>query len=299
MNKDIILLDGSIGQEILKRSGDKATPLWSTKVMIDKPNIVDDVHKIYFECGATVATTNTYPVLYDRLKRVGLENDRFELWDIAVNSAISARNKHGYGKVAASIGPLIASYRPDICPPAAEAEKIYDEIITHLSSKTDLILIETMCSIDQAEGALRASEKIQKPVWIGFSVDDFDGSKLRSGENLEDIVSILEKFTVEAVLINCSRPEVVSTALKIISSFNIKFGAYANAFTKITSGFLKDAPTVDALEERKDLNPENYSQFVMEWVNLGASIVGGCCEVGPEHIKLIAHKLKNSGYKIV
>ena len=299
MNKDIILLDGSIGQEILKRSGDKATPLWSTKVMIDKPNIVDDVHKIYFECGATVATTNTYPVLYDRLKRVGLENDRFELWDIAVNSAISARNKHGYGKVAASIGPLIASYRPDICPPAAEAEKIYDEMITHLSSKTDLILIETMCSIDQAEGALRASEKIQKPVWIGFSVDDFDGSKLRSGENLEDIVSILEKFTVEAVLINCSRPEVVSTALKIISSFNIKFGAYANGFTKITSGFLKDAPTVDALEERKDLNPENYSQFVMEWVNLGASIVGGCCEVGPEHIKLIAHKLKNSGYKIV
>ena len=276
MNKDIILLDGSIGQEILKRSGDKATPLWSTKVMIDKPNIVDDVHKIYFECGATVATTNTYPVLYDRLKRVGLENDRFELWDIAVNSAISARNKHGYGKVAASIGPLIASYRPDICPPADEAEKI-----------------------DQAEGALRASEKIQKPVWIGFSVDDFDGSKLRSGENLKDIVSILEKFTVEAVLINCSRPEVVSTALKIISSFNIKFGAYANAFTKITSGFLKDAPTVDALEERKDLNPENYSQFVMEWVNLGASIVGGCCEVGPEHIKLIAHKLKNSGYKIV
>ena len=69
MNKDIILLDGSIGQEILKRSGDKATPLWSTKVMIDKPNIVDDVHKIYFECGATVATTNTYPVLYDRLIR--------------------------------------------------------------------------------------------------------------------------------------------------------------------------------------------------------------------------------------
>ena len=188
MNKDIILLDGSIGQEILKRSGDKATPLWSTKVMIDKPNIVDDVHKIYFECGATVATTNTYPVLYDRLKRVGLENDRFELWDIAVNSAISARNKHGYGKVAASIGPLIASYRPDICPPAAEAEKIYDEMITHLSSKTDLILIETMCSIDQAEGALIASEKIQKPVGIGFSVDDFDGSKLRSGENLDDIV---------------------------------------------------------------------------------------------------------------
>ena len=299
MNKDITLLDGSIGQEILKRSGDKATPLWSTKVMMDKPTIVDDVHRSYFKSGATVATTNTYPVHYDRLKRVGLEDDRFKLWDIAVNSALSARDKHGYGKVAASIGPLIASYRPDICPPAAEAEKIYDEMISHLSLKTDIILIETMCSIDQAEGALRASEKINKPVWIGFSVHDFDGSKLRSGENLKDIVSILEKFTIEAVLINCSRPEVVTTAVEIVSSFNKKFGAYANAFTKISSGFLEDAPTVDSLEERKDLNPENYLKFVMEWIELGASIVGGCCEVGPEHIELIANKLKNTGYQIV
>ena len=172
-------------------------------------------------------------------------------------------------------------------------------MINHLSLKTDIILIETMCSIEQAEGALRASEKIQKPVWIGFSVDDFDGSKLRSGENLKQIASILEKFTIEAVLINCSRPEVVTTAIEIISSFDKKFGAYANAFTKITADFLKDAPTVDALEERKDLDPENYSAFVMEWVKLGASIVGGCCEVGPEHIKAIANKLKNSGYKIV
>ena len=298
-NNDIILLDGSIGQEILKKSGDQATPLWSTKVMMEKPGIVDDVHESYFKSGATVATTNTYPVHYDRLKRVGLEKERFKLWDIAVDSAINARNKHGHGKVAASIGPLIASYRPDICPPAKEAKKIYDEIIAYLEIKTDLILIETMCSIDQAEGALLASKKIKKPVWIAFSVDDFDGSKLRSGEEVEKIDLIIKKFNPDAVLINCSRPEVVASALKIISAFDVKYGAYANGFTKITSGFLKDAPTVDALEERKDLNPESYSKFVMEWVNLGATIVGGCCEVGPAHIKLIAQKLNKSGYNIV
>ena len=176
---------------------------------------------------------------------------------------------------------------------------MYDEIISYLALKTDLILIETMCSIDQAEGALLAANKIKKPTWIAFSVDDFDGSKLRSGEKVEKIDLILKKFNPEAILINCSRPEVVATALEIISSFKIKFGAYANGFTKITSGFLKEAPTVDALEERKDLNPESYSQFVMDWVNLGATIVGGCCEVGPDHIKLIAQKLNQSGFKIV
>ena len=45
---DITLLDGSIGQELVKRSGDRATPLWSTQVMIDHPELVRDVHTDYF-----------------------------------------------------------------------------------------------------------------------------------------------------------------------------------------------------------------------------------------------------------
>ena len=297
--KKITLLDGSIGQELVKRSGDRATPLWSTTVMIDKPDLVAEVHSDYFNVGATVATTNTYPVLYDRLKRVGLENDRFKLWNIAVDAAVKARDDNGYGLVAASIGPLIASYRPDICPPAAEAKNLYKEIISELSIKSDILLIETMCSIDQADGALRAAKECSKPTWIAFSVDDFDGSKLRSGENLSEISTILDQYQPDAILINCSRPEAVSQALKIISNFGFKFGAYANGFTKINSEFLKDAPTVDALEQRKDLSPRDYMHFVCDWIDSGATIVGGCCEVGPEHIKLIGEELVKSGHQIV
>ena len=297
--KQITLLDGSIGQEMVKRSGEIATPLWSTTVMIDNPGLVNQVHKDYFSAGATVATTNTYSILYDRLKKFKLEKDRFKLWDIAVDAAVQARNHHGFGVVAASIGPLIASYRPDICPPSNEAECLYEEITSVLSTQVDLLLIETMSSIDQADGALRAVKKCDKPFWIAFSVDDFDGSKLRSGENLSDIKIILNQHNPDAVLINCSRPEAVSKAVRVISKFGFKFGAYANGFTKINSQFLKDSPTVDALERRIDLLPRDYARFVLDWVKLGATIVGGCCEVGPEHIKEIANKLTSAGYEIV
>ena len=71
----ITLLDGSIGQELVKRSGDRATPLWSTQVMIDHPGFVRLVHDDYFAAGATVASTNTYAVLRDRLTRVGLQDE--------------------------------------------------------------------------------------------------------------------------------------------------------------------------------------------------------------------------------
>jgi len=295
----ITLLDGSIGQELVKRAGTAPTPLWSTTVMIDQPEILRDVHAEYFNVGASVATTNTYPVLHDRLVRAGLQDQIETLWTQAVKSARSARDAHGGGRIAGSIGPLIASYRPDICPSAAEAEELYRDVVAALAPHVDVLLIETMSSVDQADGALRAAMKSGLPVWLAVSVEDFDGSKLRSGENLADLAPVLNRFDTDAILINCSRPEAVSTAVDIAAQFGRPFGAYANGFTKITQGFLKDAPTVDALQERSDLSPAAYADFAMGWIDQGASIVGGCCEVGPGHIAELAARIKAAGHHIV
>ena len=296
---EITLLDGSIGQELVKRAGKAPTPLWSTTVMIDQPDILRDVHAEYFNVGASVATTNTYPVLHDRLVRAGLQDQIETLWAQAVKSAQSARNAHGSGRIAGSIGPLIASYRPDICPSAAEAEELYKDVVDALAPHVDLLLIETMCSVDQADGALRAAMKSGRPVWLAVSVEDFDGSKLRSGENLADLAPVLNRHDTDAILINCSRPEAVSTAVDIVAQFGRPFGAYANGFTKIAQGFLKDAPTVDALQERSDLSPAAYADFAMGWIDQGATIVGGCCEVGPDHIAELAARIKAAGHHIV
>ena len=296
---EITLLDGSIGQELVKRAGKAPTPLWSTTVMIDQPDILRDVHAEYFNVGASVATTNTYPVLHDRLVRAGLQDQIETLWAQAVKSAQSARNAHGSGRIAGSIGPLIASYRPDICPSAAEAEELYRDVVDALAPHVDLLLIETMSSVDQADGALRAAMKSGRPVWIAVSVEDFDGSKLRSGENLADLAPVLNRHDTDAILINCSRPEAVSTAVDIVAQFGRPFGAYANGFTKIAQGFLKDAPTVDALQERSDLSHAAYADFAMGWIDQGATIVGGCCEVGPDHIAKLAMRIKAAGHHIV
>ena len=99
MRMDITLLDGSIGQQLVKLSGDKPTNLWSTKVMIDHPALLDQVHEEYFRVGATIATTNTYPVLQDRLDANGINADIRQLWDIAVSSARAAVKKNGKGRI--------------------------------------------------------------------------------------------------------------------------------------------------------------------------------------------------------
>lgn len=296
---DITLLDGSIGQELVKRSGDRATPLWSTSVMIEKPEIVGQVHADYFASGATVATTNTYAVHRDRLRAYGNESHFEDLLNKAVNQAVAARDAHGAGRVAVSLGPLVASYRPDTCPPAEEAQKFYAEQVAILQDRADLFLIETASSVDQARGALMGCAATDTPVWLAVSVDDDDGTCLRSGEPLAELAGVVAEFAPQAVLINCSRPEVIADGLEMVRDFGVPFGAYANGFTRISEGFLRDAPTVDALEQRKDLGPEAYADFAMTWVGQGAAIVGGCCEVGPDHIAELARRLSADGHQII
>lgn len=295
----ISLLDGSIGQELVKRSGDRATPLWSTRVMIDHPDLVGDVHADYFARGATIATTNTYAVHRSRLVRVDMEDQLQALIETAVSQAERARAGNAGGRIAGSLGPLLASYRPDLNPdPAAAAEK-FSELVGLMMDHVDLFLIETVSSVQEAEGALLGTEGCGKPVWLALTVMDDDGTRLRSGEPVADIAPLVERFAPDAVLINCSRPEAIPAALDIIAGFGRPFGAYANGFTKITEAFLKDAPTVDALEQRKDLSPEAYADHVMGWISQGATIVGGCCEVGPEHISELARRLRQDGHEIV
>ncbi len=295
---DITLLDGSIGQELVKRSGDKPTPLWSTRVMMDHPDLVGDVHAEYFRRGATVATTNTYAVHRSRLERVGLEDQLPALIDAALSQAERARDG-GQGRIAGALGPLLASYRPDLNPDPDVAAEKFAELVQLMTHRVDLFLIETVSSVQEAEGTLRGTQNSGKPVWLGLSVMDEDGTRLRSGEPLGDIAPLVARYRPQALLINCSRPEAIPAALDIFAPMGLPFGAYANGFTGISDGFLQDAPTVDALEHRHDLGPEAYAEHAMKWVAQGATIVGGCCEVGPDHIEAIADRLRAAGHAIV
>ncbi|UYV37470.1 homocysteine S-methyltransferase family protein [Rhodobacteraceae bacterium D3-12] len=294
----ITLLDGSIGQEIVKRSGDRATPLWSTAVMMDMPGVVRDVHLDYFKAGATIATANTYAVLRDRLARIGLENAFDHLNAQALVEAEAARALHGSGHIAASLGPIGASYRPDLHTPLEQAAAIFAERVALLHDRVDIFLIETVASIEHAHGALLGCAAATKPVWLSLTVCDDDGTRLRSGEKLADLAALVSEYAPAALLLNCAPPEVMADGLAQLAAFGLPFGAYANGFTRISDGFLAEFPTVDALEQRTDLSPAAYADFAMSWVAQGATIIGGCCEVGPAHITELAKRLHAAGHTI-
>lgn len=296
---DITLLDGGMGQELVARSGDAPTPLWSTQVMIDHPGLVQAVHADYYSAGSTIATTNTYAVHHDRLVKFG-KDDRFTaLYAQALAEAAAARRAHGSGRIAGSIGPLGASYRADVAPEHSIAVALYREVAGLLAPSVDLLIAETVASLDQAHAVLEGARGVDRPIWLSVTVDDEDGSRLRSGEPVTALGPVLRAGGAAAVLANCSAPEAMAAALAVFKTFGLPFGAYANGFQQITKEFLKDSPTVDVLHARPEMTPALYADFALRWVDMGATIIGGCCETTPAHMAEIARRLRAEGHRIV
>lgn len=295
---EITLLDGGMGQELVARSGDAPTPLWATRVMIDHPGLVQAIHDDYFAAGASVATTNTYNILHDRLQGVGLDGLFHALHLRALAEAHEAKAKAGRGMIAGSMGPLGESYRPDLTPAVAVSAPIYAEKARLLAPHVDVILLETMSSLGLAEGALQGAQAAGLPVWLSVSVDDRDGSRLRSGEPIAGLRALIAAYPTAAVLANCSMPEAMRAALEVLSSMSLPFGAYANGFSEISSLPLPAGGAAPDYAHRHDLTPEVYADFAMAWVGMGATIVGGCCEVGPAHIRHLAARLRAEGHSI-
>lgn len=303
---EITLLDGGMGQELIARSGQPAAPLWSLQVMMDHPGLVAEVHRDYADAGATIATTNTYAIHRDRL-RGGSSNhyasDVIDLPDreaelagllgMALDEADSVRARC---RIAGGIGPLGASYRADLLPEHDQATALFAEVAQMLAPRVDLLLFETVPSVAAARAALAAGRTTDLPVWLAFTVDDEDGSLLRSGEPVSEAAAIAAE--ADAVLANCSAPEAMPRALDALVASGRPVGAYGNAFTMITRAFLSGGATAADLSAREDMVPEIYAQHALRWLDHGATILGGCCETGPAHIAEIAARLRAAGHTI-
>lgn len=289
----VTILDGGMGQELIARAG-KTTSLWSVQALLDAPETVRAVHDEYFASGADVATTNSYSVLPDRLEKHGIGDRLDDLMILACDLACAARDAHGTGIVAGGLGPQGFSYQPDKSPPSDVAAETYAYCARLQAPLVDVHILETMSSIDQARGGLMGAGVTGKPVWVALSVDDGDGTKMRSGEALKDVKPLLDEFKPEVVLLNCSLPEAIVQGFPILAEMGVPCGAYANGFTGISDAFDHIGATVDVLKARKDLGPEAYADFADQWVKQGATIVGGCCEVGPAHIAEISRRLKGA-----
>jgi len=289
--KNPIIMDGGMGQELLKQSKGTPSPLWSTQILLDNPELITKVHLDFIQAGCHIITLSNYTCTPERLTR-DLDINLFDaLQNEAIKAAQNARN-HATNvhpiALAGCLPPLIASYHPETCPTFDDALKSYQRIANIQAPHVDLLLCETMSSIHEAHVAVTAAQVTNLPVWVSFKLDDARKDVLPSGELLSDAIKAIEKMNVQAVLLNCSKPETILHNMATLQTFSGLTGIYPNNFDNTTD--LKVGGTVNDLTARTDLTLEKFTNFMQQSHTSGVSILGGCCEISPNYIQAVAQK---------
>ena len=313
---DLIILDGGAGRELARMGAPFRQPEWSALALIEGPDFVVRMHERYIAAGADVITTNSYAIVPFHLGSARFVAQGEALADLAgqlARRAVANRDRAaanramagsgGTVNVAGSLPPACGSYRADLFRPD-EARPILQTLVRGLAPYVDHWQAETLSAIEEAElvrEVIDAAVGPTKPLWLSFTLEDeavLSGRpRLRSGQPVVDAVAAAIRLRAEAVLFNCSQPEAmgeaVSAALGAIDSAGarLKTGVYANAFPPQP----KDATANAGLSEiRSDLNPQAYLEFAKAWRRTGASILGGCCGIGPEHIAALREGLTSA-----
>jgi len=287
-----VVLDGAGGTELERRGYVDRLRLWSAGAIEDAPEMVVRIHRDYIDAGAEVITTQTFTCCRRRFRKVGAEALFEPLTRRAVELAIRARLEAGRPDVliAGSVSPLEHCYHPELAPRGDDGYAEHLESVQLLAEAgVDLLIIETMNTIDEARASLRAARTSGLDVVLGFCCGR--GGRLLSGEPVREAVQTLDRLAPTAYAINCTPPALTTRAVAdLATATTTPFGAYANVGEWSDGTWAR----VFGPEFIFDVDPGAYLQHATAWRELGAAFVGGCCGTGPGHVRRLAGAFRSA-----
>ena len=282
----VYYLEGAVGTEILRRGFPTKLPLWSAQVLFDKPELLKEIYIDYIQAGADIITTNTFRTQKRTLAKVRLERETEGINRLAVDIAVQARKESGITRpiyIAGCVTTLEDCYRPDLIPTQEELEKEHDEHIRMLAdTPIDFFILETFNSIREAAIVAKAVNKTGKPFIVSFTAND--QGDILNGDTWSDAIQQLEPLNPLAILVNCVSCAVATKALKKIKGLTtLPFGACGNGAGQ--------ADNKDGWKFTDDDRVAEYTRHCRDWINLGATIIGGCCGTNQKYTQAYS-KLK-------
>jgi homocysteine S-methyltransferase len=275
-----VVLDGGLATLLEARGHDLSSALWSAQLLADDPDAVRDAHLAYFTAGAEVATTASYQASVAGFAGAG--RDGAHMLRRSVRLAREARDQHGGGWVAASVGPYGAvladgsEYRGDYGLSVAELRGFHRPRLEILAAAgPDVLAVETIPCLAEVEALVLELDRLGVPAWLSVTTA---GGATRAGEPAAEAFAMAgECAAMIAAGVNCVSPREVAAAVLAASAAGKPVVAYPNSGERW-----------DARGRRWSGEATFDPQDVAAWVRGGARLVGGCCRVGPEHIARLA-----------
>jgi len=304
MNKDFFkktkILDGGMGQELLNRGLKPKGTLWSAHALIDKEchQMVIDTHLDFINAGAEVIVTTTFTARRNRL----IQNDCEKYFEkINIKAVELAQKARDISKkevlIAGGLPNQKQTYSADLGEDLDLIEKNFYDQAKLLKNGIDFFYLDVMSSGLECGIVLKTIESFNLPVLVGIHVRD--NGQLPSGETIKDIVKKYKNNNWLGIITACVSPKAYELVINDLQKLNMPYGFKLNAFKKIPEGYTvasKDQwgnagnPST-VLGINTDLNESKFYEYVKKFMENGATILGGCCEIRPSHMKEIS-KLK-------
>jgi len=291
--RETIILDGGTGTEIQRKGVDMDSEVWCAMANLHHGDAVREVHADYIRAGAEVITANTYASSPLSFWYLGREDEIEDIDRTAVRLAREAVEQ-------AAASPVAVAGSCSVMPPVTKGtdridyrqwdpdkvKPLYEKKAGVLADAgCDLIIMEMMRDLEVSLWATEAAVATGLPVWVGMSVERNDAGGIVSFSNhrwpFSELVSGLMATGAHVALVMHNEISTTDESLEIIKSvWNGPFGAYPEAghFEMPTWVF-------------RDLSPDELVQAGRRWRDAGATVLGGCCGITPEHIEALATEL--------
>jgi homocysteine S-methyltransferase len=288
---EALVLDGGLSNQLADQGCDLDDPLWSARLLADAPEQVEAAHAAYARAGAQVLTTASYQATYEGFARRGIGRARTTaLLRRSVELARRAAAAGSGVRVAASVGPYGAmladgsEYRGRYGLSVRELTAFHRPRIEALAEAgPDVLALETVPDVAEAEAMLKAAEGCGVPVWLSYTVA---GDRTRAGQPLAEAFAVAAgREDVVAVGVNCCSPLDADAAVPLAARISGKpVVVYPNSGEGWDSAACAwTGPAAD---------PVGLAGHALRWREEGARLIGGCCRVGPPAIAAVAGALR-------
>ncbi len=295
-----LLLDGGFGGELELRGYDISSPLWSAELILRQPEAIVALHRDYLEAGAQCITTSSYQASVEGLRARGMRPAEIEnLFQASVELACEARDDflranpgcEFHPLIAASLGPYGAyladgsEYRGNYGISDDRLREFHQQRLHWLdNSAADLLACETIPDLQEARVLSQLLESVATPAWVSFCCRD--ARQLHDANQLSAALGLFAQHEqVFALGVNCCSADLIVEMIAGISA--AKTGKLIVVYPN--SGQQYDA---GSKHWHGDSELHHWSQQAADWFAAGASIIGGCCHVGPQYIRELAARKK-------
>jgi S-methylmethionine-dependent homocysteine/selenocysteine methylase len=296
---DVVVIDGGMGTQLQVQGAPMDDEIWSARASLEHPELVQSAHEAYIRAGAEVIITNTFTTNRAALEPAGLGDRVADANRNAVRAALRAREAIGRpAAVAGSMSSFCVIAMHGLGDAAADSDGAEDPRFPSLANYreqaalladegVDFIALELMDAPGYGRAAIQAAVETGLPVWLGVSpVRNDDGSLaadpvMGTGLSLAELLAQLVTPELAAVTVMHAKPDVAGEAIAAVrESFGGPIGVYAESGDWEAPNWVFNG-----------LSPDEYLLEADSWVSQGAQIIGGCCGVGPEHIRVLADRL--------